>query len=122
MVPYVVQSGDTLSLIAGRLYGDEALYTLIQKANNIVNANLIFPGDHLIIPDKPVVENAPSKNVSASSTPAAATSEKVAAKPESDSNALLWIGGSLVVVGGIVLLVRYQKKKKRGMGRVKRRG
>ena len=116
MAPYIVQLGDTLSKIAGRLYGDEALYPLIVQANNIQNINLIYPGDQLIIPDKPMITSAkaiPDQTYAATSTPG------VPAKSNSGTSMYLWIGGSLVVVGGIVLLIR-QRTKKRGMGRIKK--
>jgi nucleoid-associated protein YgaU len=49
---YVVQSGDTLSKIAQKYYGDPALYTQIFEANRDVlkDPNKIFPGQKLKIP------------------------------------------------------------------------
>ena len=48
---YTVQSGDTLSAIARRFYGDASLYGKLAAANGIKNANLIYPGQALKIPD-----------------------------------------------------------------------
>jgi nucleoid-associated protein YgaU len=47
---YTVQTGDWLSKIAGRAYGDVMLYTKIAQANNITDPNLIEPGTVLKIP------------------------------------------------------------------------
>jgi nucleoid-associated protein YgaU len=49
---YVVQSGDTLSKIAQKFYGDPALYNQIFQANKDVlkDPNKIFPGQKLKIP------------------------------------------------------------------------
>lgn len=47
---YTVVSGDWLSTIAGRAYGDIYTFDKIAKANNIANPNLIEPGMVLTIP------------------------------------------------------------------------
>lgn len=47
---YTVQSGDWLSKIAGRAYGDIYQYNKIAQANNITNVNIITPGTVLKIP------------------------------------------------------------------------
>ncbi len=47
---YTVKSGDMLMVIARKLYGDESKYTLIMKANNMTNADVIYPGQKLKIP------------------------------------------------------------------------
>ena len=47
---YVVRSGDTLSGIARRFYGDAKRWPEIQKANGITNPNLVHIGDRLTIP------------------------------------------------------------------------
>jgi len=49
---YVVQSGDSLSKIAQKYYGDAALYTKIFEANRDVlkDPNKIQPGQKLRIP------------------------------------------------------------------------
>jgi len=49
---YVVQSGDTLSKIAQRYYGDASLYNKIFEANRDVlkDPNKIQPGQKLRIP------------------------------------------------------------------------
>lgn len=47
---YTVKSGDTLSGIAKRYYGDAGKYMVIAKANKISNPNLIHPGQRLLIP------------------------------------------------------------------------
>ncbi len=47
---YVVIKGDSLWNIAVRAYGDGFRWTQIAKTNNIVNPNLIHPGNVLKIP------------------------------------------------------------------------
>ena len=48
---YVVRSGDTLSKISGRVYGDVKRWREILKENpQVTNANRIFPGDILLVP------------------------------------------------------------------------
>ncbi|HVN44279.1 MAG TPA: LysM peptidoglycan-binding domain-containing protein [Steroidobacteraceae bacterium] len=49
---HVVQSGDTLSKIAEKYYGDAALYTKIFQANRdvLTDPNKIRPGQKLRIP------------------------------------------------------------------------
>lgn len=47
---YTVQRGDTLGRIAQKFYGDPHKYTLIQSANNIVDAGRIWVGQVLLIP------------------------------------------------------------------------
>ncbi|MBM3797750.1 MAG: LysM peptidoglycan-binding domain-containing protein [Acidobacteria bacterium] len=48
---YTVKMGDTLFAIAKETMGNGNLYPQIAKANNLPNADLIHPGDVLIIPD-----------------------------------------------------------------------
>lgn len=47
---YRVVSGDTLSGIALKLYGDANRWTDIQAANGLANPNRIYPGQELLIP------------------------------------------------------------------------
>lgn len=49
IVSYTVVSGDTLSEIASKF---STTYPEIQKANNIINPHLIYPGQALVIPAK----------------------------------------------------------------------
>lgn len=51
---YTVQSGDSLSKIAKRFYGDGNKWKIIHAANSakIPNPDLIHPGQELIIPAK----------------------------------------------------------------------
>jgi len=49
---YLIVSGDTLSAICRRFYGDAALYPALASYNGIKNPNLIYAGDTLTIPDK----------------------------------------------------------------------
>ena len=51
---YTVVSGDSLSLITGRLWGDVLLWPILYDANRAVvgsNPNLIKPGQKLTVPD-----------------------------------------------------------------------
>ncbi|MDL9936817.1 LysM domain-containing protein [Gordonia sp. ABSL1-1] len=50
---YTVVTGDTLSGIAQRFYGDPTLFPIIARANGIANPDLIFAGQTLTIPDRP---------------------------------------------------------------------
>jgi prophage tail gpP-like protein len=60
--PYVVVSGDNLSRIAKRAYGDASKWRIIWKANQTVlksdDPNAIFPGEVINIPGDPVVSEA----------------------------------------------------------------
>jgi LysM repeat protein len=47
---YTVVSGDTLSAISKRFYGDANQYMRIAQANGIPNPDRIFPGQQLTIP------------------------------------------------------------------------
>jgi LysM repeat protein len=49
---YTVKKGDTLSAICRKFYGDATLYPKFAKANGIKNANLIYVGQVLKIPEK----------------------------------------------------------------------
>lgn len=50
MASVTVQSGDTLGLIAFRVYGDRMRAMDIARLNNIENPDLIFPGQFLDLP------------------------------------------------------------------------
>ncbi|MFC2145015.1 LysM peptidoglycan-binding domain-containing protein [Actinomycetota bacterium] len=52
---YTVKKGDTLSAIAKKYYGSatKPMWEVIQKANNIKDANLIYPGQVFKIPELP---------------------------------------------------------------------
>lgn len=47
---YKVKRGDCLWNLAKKYYGDGSKYTVLAKANNISNPNLIYTGDTLTIP------------------------------------------------------------------------
>lgn len=49
---YVVAKGDTLWGIARKYYGDGSLCYKLASRNGIKNANLIYPGQKITIPDK----------------------------------------------------------------------
>lgn len=50
---YVVQPGDTLSGIAGQVYGDPTKFGLIAEANGITDSNPLQVGQSLTIPPNP---------------------------------------------------------------------
>jgi nucleoid-associated protein YgaU len=50
---YIVESGDTLGGIADKFYGDPALHTLIQEANDLDDGSPLQRGLELIIPPEP---------------------------------------------------------------------
>lgn len=47
---YTVKSGDMLMVLAKKFYGDESKYKLIMDANEMTNADVIYPGQKLKIP------------------------------------------------------------------------
>lgn len=47
---YTVEKGDTLSLIAEKIYNDKNMWHKIRDANKIENVNSLRPGTQLIIP------------------------------------------------------------------------
>lgn len=49
---YLIKSGDTLSAICRKFYGDAMLYPKLAAANNIKNPHLIYAGHTLKIPDR----------------------------------------------------------------------
>ncbi|TWH59167.1 LysM domain-containing protein [Desulfitobacterium sp. LBE] len=49
---YTVESGDTLSSICRKFYGDANLYPKVADANGLTNPHLIFPEQILNMPDK----------------------------------------------------------------------
>jgi LysM repeat protein len=59
IVQHKVKSGETLSDIAERYYGDGNLFTLIAAANNLANPDLIRTGDVLTIPPRPAPPQPP---------------------------------------------------------------
>ncbi|MGL6121694.1 MAG: LysM peptidoglycan-binding domain-containing protein [Shewanella sp.] len=48
---YIVQGGDSLSLISKKLYGDFSKVDEIAQLNNIKNVDLIYPGQQLTVPN-----------------------------------------------------------------------
>lgn len=55
---YEVKSGDTLWAIAKQYYGDGSLAYKLAAVNGIKNANLIYPGNVLKIPERGIVDAA----------------------------------------------------------------
>ena len=47
---YTVEKGDTLSVIAEKVYGDKNMWHKIRDANKIQNVNVLRPGTELIVP------------------------------------------------------------------------
>jgi len=80
---YVVRNGDTLSKISGRVFGDVKRWREILKDNpQITNANLIFPGDTLLVP---VPETAAPPGGTSGGLAARAGAEAGASNPGSGS-------------------------------------
>ena len=44
-MPYIIQAGDTLESIAGRIYGNPSKWVEIQELSSIQNPNNVHPGD-----------------------------------------------------------------------------
>jgi nucleoid-associated protein YgaU len=60
-VNYTVRSGDTLANIGKQMYQDGAYYPLIMMVSGIVvDPDLIYPGNNLVIPDLSLNMNDPS--------------------------------------------------------------
>lgn len=51
METYTVQQGDSLSLISKKFFGDFSKVKELQELNKIANADLIHPGQKLILPE-----------------------------------------------------------------------
>jgi len=49
---YTIKSGDTLSAICRKFYGDSSLYPKLAKYNGVKNPNLIYAGNTLKLPSK----------------------------------------------------------------------
>ncbi|AXT53602.1 LysM peptidoglycan-binding domain-containing protein [Aquimarina sp. BL5] len=47
---HIVKAGETLPLIANKVYGDPSYYIQIAKANNLLNFRNIKPGQEIILP------------------------------------------------------------------------
>lgn len=89
---YVVRRGDTLSAIAGRLFGDAKRWREILKENpQVTDANRIYPGDSLLVPvpEPEVAAAAPEGEAAAPAASAPAEGANVPAeaaeKPGPDS-------------------------------------
>ena len=78
-ITYEVQSGDTLTKIARKFYGDARKYPLIQQANNIDQAGTIWVGQILTIPsagsNTPAPATSPDTSTSPAPTPESGTSQ-----------------------------------------------
>lgn len=55
---YQVKTGDTLSTIAARYYGDSSKASWIASRNHLTNPNQIYPGQQLQLPDLPTTTSA----------------------------------------------------------------
>ena len=53
--PYTIKKGDTLGGICRLYYGDSSLYSKLAAYNGIKNANIIYAGNTIKIPDKSVL-------------------------------------------------------------------
>ncbi len=99
---YTVQQGDSLSLISKKMYGDFSQVPALLQANpTITNANLIYPGQQLIIP-------VPAKSVETTTlTPAAASSNAPAVSSTSSTTVKKTISkyfgwGFLLLAAGVL--------------------
>lgn len=73
---YVVQSGDTLALIARDIYGDLSLYESLCAFNNIANCNVIEVGDEIQLPTQAQISagaTAPATTTTSTATTATTT-------------------------------------------------
>lgn len=65
---YTVQEGDSLSLISKKLFGDFSQTNRLAEINKISNANLIYPGQQLVIPTDVGKSNVTDAHVVSSSS------------------------------------------------------
>lgn len=104
---YIVQPGDSISLISKRLYGDFSQVDAIVEMNKISNKDVIYPGQQLLVPNVPGVVDTDVEVISSSS---------------SRSSFKVWIGKAfpwIIVIGAAVLLGREamkQQKKNKSKG------
>lgn len=83
---YTVQRGDTLSRIAGQVYGDASQYPLIQQANNIDDAGRIWVGQVLTIPPLPGASPTPAPPVEKMPQPTTPSMPQPVPQPEPPSS------------------------------------
>ncbi|HEX6524739.1 MAG TPA: LysM peptidoglycan-binding domain-containing protein [Streptosporangiaceae bacterium] len=82
---HTVRSGDTLSSIAGRYYHTQAAWPVLYWANHsqIRSADLIEPGQRLLIPPKPArIPAPPASAIAAPAAPAAAPVAETSQAPQ----------------------------------------
>lgn len=80
---YVVQSGDTLSLIARDIYGDLSLWDEICAFNNLADCNVIEVGDTLNLPTQAQIGAGIAPSTTAAATPTPAATAKAVVTPTS---------------------------------------
>lgn len=80
---YVVQSGDTLSLIARDVYGDLSLWRDICAFNNLADCNVIEVGDTLNLPTQAQIGAGIAPSTTAAATPTPAATAQAVATPTS---------------------------------------
>ncbi|EOH98248.1 LysM domain-containing protein [Enterococcus haemoperoxidus ATCC BAA-382] len=80
---YTVKSGDTLSTISHQFNGDNSLIDLIAKDNNILNVNMIFEGEELVIRTDEEATQAPAKQQAPVAAPVQETQVEEAPVAES---------------------------------------
>ena len=89
-----VQSGDTLSAIAKKHYGDAKAYIRIFEANRpmLKDADDIYPGQVLIIPEQAgAMAWPPGRAFSGAWRPAANVAGRAALRPALHSEARVWV-------------------------------
>lgn len=80
---YTVKSGDTLSTISHQFNGDNSLIDLIAKDNNILNVNMIFEGEELVIRTDEEATQAPAQQQAPVAAPVQETQVQEAPVAES---------------------------------------
>lgn len=100
---YIVQPGDSLSMISKKLYGDFSRVDEIAAMNKIRNADLIYPGQQLIVPDLPEVIDTKAEVISSTLQPTQTTIQVFIKK------AFPWF----IILGAAYLLGREALKQKK---------
>jgi hypothetical protein len=100
MQKYIVQQGDSISAISKILYGDFSKTHEICKLNNLVDCNLVHPGQELTVPDPTNVQDAQVVSTTTSDATMSKTKTLI-------GKWFPWI----IVAGAAVLLAREANKQ-----------
>lgn len=102
ILKYTVQSGDTLSKIAEKIYGDMTQWPILQKYNPfITDANQIYPGQILEYPAPGTTGDAPKTSGAQVAVPSAVPEREMSVGMKTK---IMTVGAVLIGVAGALLL------------------